>query len=355
MEEELEIKSSLMAPPKKDMLSLTNAQLGFMNMFAIPLFQGVADLMPSMRYVVDELEINRQRFEKKATELKAAPQEDDIEQQRRRRDGTLSPRSMSLAVGMEEAGTSGADPNKNMDDMPGGGASMKALPTVPESRDALPIHTGRATDSTDHPRSVTVQGQPPMKVSSSHTGAGGSEKQQQQHNGTASHFAVTRDLPQSDPFRAGLDRGDGTIDGPKSSPTVRHRCSETTDGSVSGICVGDWQSQATSATTGKMPLSPSTQGTSIVSRDSLDQPPSVRGLSMSPPSVKSSPTTLKRDECSTNGDLESSSNGSTSKSEQRGDPKTLKKKTSRFRMKDFPFFRRNKASSPSMSNGDGTG
>lgn len=68
MEDELEIKSSLMAMPKKDILSLSNAQLGFMNMFAIPLFQGVAEIMPGMEYTVGELHSNKKLFEDKVQE-----------------------------------------------------------------------------------------------------------------------------------------------------------------------------------------------------------------------------------------------------------------------------------------------
>jgi hypothetical protein len=55
---------------------------------------------------------------------------------------------------------------------------------------------------------------------------------------------------------------------------TRQRRSETTEGSSSAPNSGDWASQATSATTGKMPLSPSTQGTSMASRDSFEHTPS---------------------------------------------------------------------------------
>lgn len=71
MEDELEIRSSLMAAPKKDILSLSNAQLGFMNMFAIPLFQGVAEIMPGMEYTVGELHANIKLFEIKVQEEQA--------------------------------------------------------------------------------------------------------------------------------------------------------------------------------------------------------------------------------------------------------------------------------------------
>ncbi|KOS18613.1 hypothetical protein ESCO_000719 [Escovopsis weberi] len=69
MEDELEITSSLMAPPKKDFLSLANAQLGFMNLFAIPLFQGVADVMPGMLYAVEQLKTNKLAFETRTESL----------------------------------------------------------------------------------------------------------------------------------------------------------------------------------------------------------------------------------------------------------------------------------------------
>ncbi|KAK3987919.1 3',5'-cyclic-nucleotide phosphodiesterase regA [Cladorrhinum sp. PSN332] len=68
------------------------------------------------------------------------------------------------------------------------------------------------------------------------------------------------------------------------SPNLsQQRRSETTEGS-SVPYNGDWSDQATSATTNKMPLSPSTQGTSIVSiRDSLDRPNSLPVTSVTAP------------------------------------------------------------------------
>jgi 3',5'-cyclic-nucleotide phosphodiesterase len=43
-------------PPVREIIELGKSQLGFMNMFAIPLFQGVTDVMPGMSYCVDELQ-----------------------------------------------------------------------------------------------------------------------------------------------------------------------------------------------------------------------------------------------------------------------------------------------------------
>ncbi|KAI1856185.1 uncharacterized protein JN550_013893, partial [Neoarthrinium moseri] len=94
MEGEIGIPSSLIAEPKKDFLSLAKAQLGFMNLFAIPLFQGVADVLPAMKYTVEELEGNKTLFEKAIEDLP------EMDEQRRKilQDGALSPRTMSMAV-----------------------------------------------------------------------------------------------------------------------------------------------------------------------------------------------------------------------------------------------------------------
>ena len=167
-------------------------------------------------------------------------------------------------------------------------------------------------------------------------------------NGAASPFDAVRELANSDPFRAKHDSRDSCIDN-SVSPHGGTRRSETTEGSTSGHA-GDWASQATSTTTGKMPLSPSTQGTSLVSNESMErQSSAVGGLHLSPSSAQnsSSNTTMRKEPSQTDG--ESNSTASIGKA----DGKALKKRPSRFRMKDFPFFRKHhKNSSPSPSAAD---
>ena len=75
MENEIGIQSSLVSQPKKEFMALVKAQLGFMNMFAIPLFQGVADVLPTMQYAVDELETNKAIFEKQVKEIPGMDEE----------------------------------------------------------------------------------------------------------------------------------------------------------------------------------------------------------------------------------------------------------------------------------------
>ncbi|KAG5944903.1 hypothetical protein E4U60_005618 [Claviceps pazoutovae] len=308
MEEELDIKSSLLAQPKKDLLSLSNAQLGFMNLFAIPLFQGVANIMPAMRYTVEELDLNKGLFEQKVREEKAkqTPAR-DLSLRRGSHDGTALSRSQSDLIAAE----------KNL-------AFMES--TLNETRNGKCATDGIAEEiaptSDQHteealPRSVQI--------------------------GTVFSFDAVRELADSDPFNC---RGSKA-----STHFVRQRCSETTDGSASGAFTGDWQSQATTATNGKMALSPSTQGTSIVSKESMERVLSGPRLEIHtrPPSNSSldSPGTVLHDGsgCGGSADDGSSQQGDTL---GRTEGKTLKKKPSRFRMKDFPFFRRHKVSnSPS--------
>lgn len=315
MENEIGITSSLISPPKKDFLSLAKAQLGFMNMFAIPLFQGVAEVLPAMQYTVDELETNKGLFEKTVEEIPGM----DEERRRKLTEGILSPRALSqVAVrpdGMEDFTL---DPTK-CDLVPNHAEMKKAGSSPPEQ----PIHI------------PDVPGQ------------------YKEMNGVSIGFDSVADFAASDPFN--INETENRVVGHNG----KQRCSETTDGSNS-VPPGDWQSQATSATTGKMPLSPSTQGTSIVSQESIEPSCSLPVTTVTAPDCQG----LATDCCGTASDCrgnqsdcrgmaptesfesvnsEDDSNGNTLKPE-----KSLKKKTSRFRMNVTTFFRRNKgASSPS--------
>jgi hypothetical protein len=325
MEGELEIKSSLIAEPKKDVISLFNAQLGFMNMFAIPLFQGVADVIPAMRYTVDELEKNKTIFAQQLQDEKARQEAGNANT-----DGTFSPKTRSNA---------GDDDNSQE-------ASFSPLKT-----DASAETVYYAPQEEEWPKGLEQRnGQP--------TGAGSYQTQTQaehgEHvhvNGSASPFDAVRELAESDPFNCRA-RGDSSADN-KSMPSGRQRCSETTEGSVSGAFGGDWASQGTSAT-GKAALSPSTQGTSIVSNDSVDRTVGVATLN-APPSLSPQGTKSGYNSSTSQTEQEVDDPLSASGSIGKSSGKSLRKKPSRFRMKDFPFFRRNKGSSPPFPAADATG
>jgi hypothetical protein len=71
MEVDLGIKSCLSGEPAAlgDDIQLGKSQQGFMDLFALPLFQEVSALLPDMKYSVVELERNRAGWEKCVAEL----------------------------------------------------------------------------------------------------------------------------------------------------------------------------------------------------------------------------------------------------------------------------------------------
>ena len=330
MEQELEIPSALLAPPKRDVISLGKAQLGFMNLFALPLFQGVADIIPSMKYTVDELDINKAIFEQSIRDAQAR---EEPQGRRLVADGTFSPRTMTLVPGAE---------------------NNSSPPTQ-----AAPVLTPAAL--TDGEKSAekefTVS---PTNPASQPANVPTLAEEYKEMNGTVTPFDAVAEFSSGDPFNAHRYRLDSFGDG-KPMPTGKQRCSETTDGSNSvPYSAGDWASQVTSATTGKMPLSPSTQGTSIVSRDSLERPSSVpRPVSAPGPGEPSQPTTALPPAAEADvivevpRDDDSTSNGSIGKAEG----KSLKKRPSRFRMNAITgIFRRNRTgTSPVASAADAIG
>lgn len=298
MEDELEIKSSLMAMPKKDILSLSNAQLGFMNMFAIPLFQGVAEIMPGMEYTVGELHSNKKLFEDKVQEEQTKISQ--TKTKTRTRSSTFE--------------------NDN---------EMKNIEISPAP--------SPSTAKSGHDPHTPVEHQDVNGVTF----------------GAPSSFDAVRDLTESDPFSC--HRPDDPMEGRLVSP--KHRTSDTPEGSLSTGYHADWTSQAASTATGKMTLSPSTQGTSIVSNEAGDRNLGVPAYNMSPLSLKGSPTSPRRDRDqdrdrdTSQVDEDSPFGGSIGRAEG----KALKKRPSRFRMKDFPFFKRNKGSSPPFPTADTSG
>ncbi|OCL04925.1 HD-domain/PDEase-like protein [Glonium stellatum] len=72
MEEELEIPSCLFGgPPVRDnIIKMGESQIGFMNIFARPLFEAVADILPAMQFSVEEIINNMTIWEKKIEEEK---------------------------------------------------------------------------------------------------------------------------------------------------------------------------------------------------------------------------------------------------------------------------------------------
>lgn len=356
MEAELSIPTSLMAPPKKEMIALGKAQLGFMKFFVMPLFQGVADILPGMQYCLDELAINQTTFEaivagehqeqqqqqepqehqKHGQQREPGNQEQNEHQITRRPewDDNVSPKTTTIIVGS------------------GKKEVLSPAPTV--------LRSGPSTEEDF----LTHQANPLERLPQ----VPQFNAAYKEANGLPSDFDPAAEFAASDPFN---------INGDKHERSEQQRCSETTEGS-SVPCSGDWASGPTSATTGKMPLSPSTRGTSIVSRDSLDRPYGIpTTIVTAPESTTTAPTEPARSQP----DLKIESNSSTDTSEHSvplaevdadaeaaavaaaasvaanpsGSCKALRKKPSRFRIGALPFFRRHKSSSPPVPATDTAG
>lgn len=316
MEGELDIPSSLMAPPKKDLGSLVKSQLSFMNLFAIPLFQGVADIMPGMKYTVEELEINKGFFERMVDEEKikeAQEAKDDPARRRLLKEGTLSPRTMSYAVGMEE----NKDSTSHHDDKPG--KPFEGISEVLASTPTSLVDGEGARKPAHIPQT---------------------NEEYREVNGNVSQ------LINSDPFHS---HGQGSISktDDNSVSLARQRCSETTEGSTSQGLAADWVSQATSTTGGRIPKSPSTKGTSIVSKESADRPTSAPGPEVRPRSALLQPPPIANI-----GELKEYETSGSARSLGKPEGKSLRKKSSRFRIKELPFFRRHKSSNQQTQTAD---
>lgn len=335
MEQDLGIESALFAAPVREIIELGKSQIGFMNMFAIPLFQGVTDVMPAMAFSVDELHQNKSAWEDKINDEQARIRKDsDISALT---DGMFSPRSMSLAT------PSDASHQRKGDDLRLAALmNSKFSPTngvlseEPHSQSSPDVTTGSdelAVSAPDETRS-----KPALQLSYATASAPGLLDKPSE---AAEYF------PNGEVHVNGLDLKPSLVtdaviapvpDEEKPQSGDKQRSSDGTE--ASGSATGDWASQATSATTSKMPISPSTQGTSIMSQES-----SEKGLTP----TGGSPLASKSGQASratTNASDESHSDGKGAMVMEK--VRNLKKKPSRFRMQGLNVFswKRSKSASP---------
>lgn len=123
METDLGIPTALFAPPVRETIELGQSQIGFLNIFAYPLFQGVVDVMPGMSFAIDELMRNKgewegrikaeqeRSMERAASKRGRKDSEDEGGRRQHGIDGFLSPRQQSLA---SEKGTSSSGTQSNL-------------------------------------------------------------------------------------------------------------------------------------------------------------------------------------------------------------------------------------------------
>jgi hypothetical protein len=78
MEQELQMPSCLFGGPpvQEDIIKLGESQIGFMNIFARPLFEAVTDILPAMRFAVEEMLTNKAVWERKIDDERQSKRKD---------------------------------------------------------------------------------------------------------------------------------------------------------------------------------------------------------------------------------------------------------------------------------------
>lgn len=95
MEKEVGMETALFGGPPElgNLLKLANGQINFMGMFASPLFEGVADLLPEMSFAANEIKQNKLVWQSLVDREKRK----DSKMGENYSEGIISPRSQSLA------------------------------------------------------------------------------------------------------------------------------------------------------------------------------------------------------------------------------------------------------------------
>jgi 3',5'-cyclic-nucleotide phosphodiesterase len=367
MEKDLGIPSALFAPPVREIVELGKSQIGFMNMFAIPLFQGVTNIMPAMQFCVDELHRNKIAWEEEIAEEQARRRQNSDDSGMM--DGMFSPRTMSVATPSDASHQKIGSATSLSPDMDLRKALLTKSPFSPKNgileessephhHSSLPeISTGSIAAA---PAEESAHPSPNESVADAGSRRSSKPSQLQLSYATASAPGLA-DHPSHDPEAKPLSNGEAETNGITIEPSLvtdpvivdqpaqetakthtseKQRSSDTTESSNSA---GDWTSQATSATTSKMPLSPSTQGTSITSAESDDKPtPKGQSLLGSPNHSQASTSESVGEDGPAEGRAHPEGKGIVVMEKVRN----LKKKPSRFRMNSLNFWKRSKSSSP---------
>lgn len=141
MEQELQMPSCLFGGPpvREDIIKLGESQIGFMNIFARPLFEAVTDILPAMRFAVDEILANKAVWEKKI--------DDERHQKRKKPNLSLGLLTPSFSVDPTPSPLSG-----------GPGKSTTHPPAMPTIRSATKVNSDEETIRRDSTGSAHALG-----------------------------------------------------------------------------------------------------------------------------------------------------------------------------------------------------
>ena len=168
MEKDVGIPTTLFGGPPElgSLVKLANSQIGFMNIFARPLFEAVTDVFPAMQFTVDCILANKAVWETKITEEKQKERKSLRGSLRAPAEGFHSPRSRS-PVGQPQKRDSSPESGPTITQEP---SSSAGLPT---SRDSTSVPQG-SQGTSQHLAMHPPPGTPPQSLDRSRRSSLGS-------------------------------------------------------------------------------------------------------------------------------------------------------------------------------------
>lgn len=223
MEDRIKIPSTLFAPPVRDIISLGKNQTGFMAFYALPLFKGVAELMPTTSFCVAEIDLNRSKWTRKMEEERLRALRELLPRDREGSDDSVDNNNNPPAAESSAAGAARNAPS----DGPNGGSGAASGGQSRGSATTLPD-----LDSADVPPTLD-------------------RGQQRQSKSRPNSRPVTWDEASANSRPATSSSARRAPGMPESGQVVTHRRSETTDGSASVPESGGWEGSARTGDSGK--------------------------------------------------------------------------------------------------------
>lgn len=353
MEVDLGIPSALYAAPVREIVELGKSQISFINMFAIPLFQGVTDVMPNMVFCVNELHTNKTAWEARIEQETARDRVDSLAVDSmfspttitlESSSGVSTPRKSSVvpplqrvqkllnqekAIGMNKVSETTPNAHSSLESSPQ--SSSSSMPTSAASPNGV-VSNGLSPQPQVSPTNASAPS------SLDHTANGEAHVARDDTRGVAGVQAYSIKSPSTE---SEVLTNEASISG-----SDRYRHSDITD--YSGVAHRDSGSQGTTGTTSKLPLSPSTKGTSITSDDSHEK----NGTSQTPTLGTPSTSEKRRTSAQTSTAASEESPPYEGKGVLMETVHRLRKRPSRFRMNSLHFWKRSKSQSPPMPAGN---
>ncbi|KAL2802655.1 hypothetical protein BJX63DRAFT_103487 [Aspergillus granulosus] len=306
MEKEVGMETALFGGPPEigNVYKLATGQMGFMSIFALPLFEGVSDILPALRFTVENIRSNHTRWhyladlERRKPFLMADPGPD----------GLVSPRSRSPATSFQEpqapAPTSTPTPTQNG----GRNTSIKTLPPgePPQQRtvddepsDYFPrsVRTSVGSEYNENQISPVVSPDTPGP-SMDITGCSFPPDEPSRKSSSAVPEITTAPMPppipnnhpllksqtggdggatQAEPttnsvaYDASVEGGVEKTNGSRNGAYRRHHANTASSGCTSAPTNSQRNSCTPTHSNAMSPISPSTNATSLLSADSDDQ------------------------------------------------------------------------------------